>query len=253
MTLPLPKSVAEVAALIDHSLLHPTMTDAQVRSGLEFTLKNGCASACVKPYSVPEAAAILRGSKSKVCAVVGFPHGNSHVGIKVTEARRAISEGSTEIDVVVNIGKVTSGDWRYVSNELKEFNHACVSEGAIVKVIFENDYLKEAEIIRLCELCTEHDVAFVKTSSGFGYVKQPNGDYNYLGATDEHLKLMRKHSGPKVGIKAAGGVRSFEDVMRVIPLGVTRIGAGSTAAILDAARARFEGGPAGAASKVDGY
>jgi deoxyribose-phosphate aldolase len=197
----------------------------------------------VKPYAVPQSAAALAGSTTAVCAVAGFPHGNSHVALKVAEAERAIREGATEIDVVANAGKVLGGDWAYVSDELKAVNAACTAHGAILKVIFENDYLQDEPIIRLCELCTELGVAFVKTSTGYGFVKQPDGDYNYRGATDHHLRLMRQHSGPGVQIKAAGGVRSLDDVLRVRALGVTRIGATATEAILAEAVRRGLSGP----------
>jgi deoxyribose-phosphate aldolase len=144
---------------------------------------------------------------------------------------------------VVNIGKVLAGDWSYVSAEIKAVNTACVGRGALLKVIFENDYLQEAHIIRLCEICTEHGAAFVKTSTGYGFVKQPGGDYNYRGATDSHLVLMRKHSGPQVQIKAAGGVRTLDDLLRVRALGVTRVGATATEAMLAEAVKRGLPGP----------
>lgn len=242
-----PQTLEQIAKLIDHSLLHPTMTDQHIRTGLEIARRYGCATACVKPYSVPMAKSVLAGSGVGVCVVVGFPHGNSQPEIKVAEAMRAIDDGATEIDVVVNIGKVLSGDWNYVANELGVFNRACVERGAIVKVIFENDYLQDSHIIRLCEICTEKEIAFVKTSSGYGYVKQPSGDYNYKGATEAHLALMRKHSGPKVQVKAAGGVRSLDDVYRVVKLGVTRIGATATEAIIADAVKRGVPGKAPAA------
>ncbi len=235
-------SVLALARMIDHSLLHPTMTDEQLRAGLAIARRCSCATACVKPYAVPMSVAELAGSGVGVCAVAGFPHGNSHIGLKVAEAERAITEGATEIDVVVNIGKVLGGDWAHVSEELKAVATTCASRGAMLKVIFENDYLQDEPIIRLCELCTEHGIAFVKTSSGYGFVKQPNGDYNYRGATDHHLALMRRHSGPKVQIKAAGGVRTLDDLLRVHALGVTRIGATATEAILrEAIRRNFPG------------
>jgi deoxyribose-phosphate aldolase len=189
------------------------------------------------------AASALSGSGVAVCAVAGFPHGNNHTSLKIAEAERAIAEGATEIDVVVNIGKVLGGEWAYVSAEIKAVNAACLGRGAILKVIFENDYLQEAHIIRLCEICTEHRVAFVKTSTGYGFVKQPGGNYNYRGATDAHLTLMRKHSGPKVQIKAAGGVRTLDDLLRVRALGVTRVGATATEVILAEAVKRGLPGP----------
>lgn len=237
-------SVMDLARMIDHSLLHPAFTDDQVRAGIAIARRCACATACVKPYSVPVAAELLAGSGVAVCAVAGFPHGNSHIDLKVMEAQRAIQEGATEIDVVVNIGKVLGGDWDDVSTEIRIVNETCVSHGAILKVIFENDYLQDEHIIRLCEICTEHGAAFVKTSTGYGFVKQPGGDYNYHGATDDHLRLMREHSGPRVQIKAAGGVRTLDDLLRVRALGVTRIGATATEAILLEAVRRGLPGPA---------
>ena len=228
----MPPTFHDLAKLIDHSLLHPTMTDAQVRTGCELARKFGVASACVKPYSVPEATCRLAGSDVLVCAVTGFPHGNSHTGIKIAEAQRAMAEGAAEIDVVVNVGKVLGGDWGDVSAEIKAVNDAVVSGGAILKVIFENDYLQPEHIVRLCAICAEHRVAFVKTSTGYGFVKQPDGSYNYRGATDEHLKLMRKSCPPSVQIKAAGGVRTLDDLLRVRAIGVSRAGATATEAIL---------------------
>jgi deoxyribose-phosphate aldolase len=236
-------SVADLARMIDHSLLHPTLTDAQLLAGLAVARRCGCATSCVKPYAVPPAAAALAGSGVQVCAVAGFPHGNHHIAIKIAEAERAIAEGAAEIDVVVNVGKVLGGDWAYVSAEVKAVNEACVARGAILKVIFETDYLQEAHIVRLCEICTEHRVAFAKTSTGYGFVKQPGGDYNYRGATDAHLALMRRHCGPAVQIKAAGGVRTLDDLLRVRALGVTRVGATATEAILAAAIERGLPGP----------
>lgn len=231
-------SLPKLAKLIDHSLLHPTMTDAEITAGLELSRAYGVASACVKPYSVPLATKILAGSGVLVCAVVGFPHGNSTESIKISEAVEAIDGGSTEIDVVVNVGKVLGGEWSYVEHEIDAVNRAVTSRGAILKVIFENDYLEESHIIRLCEMCTKLRVAFVKTSSGYGFVKQDNGMYNYKGATIPHLKLMREHSGPDVQIKAAGGVRTLDDLLYVMSLGVTRVGATATKVMLEEAKAR---------------
>ncbi|MFN4243719.1 MAG: deoxyribose-phosphate aldolase [Tepidisphaerales bacterium] len=222
----------DLAKMIDHSLLHPTMTDAQVRAGCELSVKFGVATACVKPYSVPMAADIFAGTDVLVCAVAGFPHGNSHPAIKVAEAVRAIDEGAKEIDIVVNVGKVLGDDYAYVKSEVAEINAACISRGAILKVIFENDYLTETHIRRLCELCSEVGVAFVKTSTGYGFVKKPNGDYNYAGATEPHLRLMRQCCPPSVQIKAAGGVRTLDDLLKVRSLGVTRVGATATEAML---------------------
>jgi len=239
----------DLAKMIDHSLLHPTMTDEQVRDGCLLARRFGAASACVKPYSVPQAAELLAGSDVLVCAVAGFPHGNSHTGIKVAEAERAMAEGATEIDVVVNVGKVLGGQWDEVAAEVGTVNEACVARGAALKVIFENDYLQDDHIVRLCEVCSAAGVAFVKTSTGYGFVKQPDGSYNYKGATDAHLRLMRRHCPTAVRIKAAGGVRTLDDMLKVRAIGVSRIGATATEAILrDAIRRGYGPVPPG----VDG-
>jgi deoxyribose-phosphate aldolase len=140
--------------------------------------------------------------------------------------------------MVVNVGKVLSEDWDYFSQEIKAINDAVVNHNAILKVIFENDFLEDRHIIRLCEICSTHSVAFVKTSTGYGFVKQANGTYSYQGATDHHLRLMRKHCSPSVQIKAAGGIRSLDDLLRVKELGVTRIGATATENILKEAKRR---------------
>lgn len=232
-------TIIQIAKMIDHSLLHPTMTDADILSGLKIAKENNVATACVKPYLIPLAKQELAGTDVKVCPVIGFPHGNSTTDIKVTEAIAATEAGGAEIDMVVNIGKVLGGDWEYVTQEIDAINQAVVSRGAILKVIFENDYLQSEHIVRLCEICTKLGVTFVKTSTGYGFVKQSDdGSYNYLGATVKDLKLMRQHSGPQVQIKAAGGVRTLDDLLHVMSLGVTRIGATATVAILKDAKNR---------------
>ena len=231
-------SLKSLAKMIDHSLLHPTMTDATIVAGCELAKKYAVATACIKPYAIQMARRVLDGSDVAVCAVVTFPHGNSATIIKVKEAEQAVSEGATEIDMVVNIGKVLGGDWGYVSDEIKAINETVVSRGALLKVIFENDYLEDAHIVRLCEICAQHAVAFVKTSTGYGFVRQENGMYAYKGATDHHLRLMRAHCPETVQIKAAGGVRTLDDLLRVRALGVARIGATATEAILEEAKRR---------------
>jgi deoxyribose-phosphate aldolase len=233
-------TVRDISKMIDHSLLHPTMTDEDLKAGCALALKYDAASVCIKPYSVKMAAEILRGSDVLVCTVIGFPHGNSTIAIKVAETRQACKDGATEIDMVVNIGKVLSEDWRYVKKEIHAINKKCLKHGAILKVIFENDYLpKDKQKIKLCQICSTVGVAFVKTSSGYGFVKQDNGDYNYKGATEHDLKLMRKHSAPNVQIKGAGGIRTLDDLLKVRAWGVTRIGATATASIVEEAKKRL--------------
>jgi deoxyribose-phosphate aldolase len=231
-------SLKELSKMIDHSLLHPTITDRAIASGCELARAYDVATACVKPFAILLAKSILDGSDVRVCAVVAFPHGNSSTTIKVREADEAVAAGALEIDMVINIGKALSEDWQYVSDEIKAVNLAVTRAGAILKVIFENDYLEDAHIIRLCKICSDLAVAFVKTSSGYGFVKQPNGFYAYAGATDHALRLMRAHSAPGVQVKAAGGVRTLDDLFRVRGLGVTRIGATATREILEDAKKR---------------
>ncbi len=228
-------SKLEIAKMIDHSLLHPTMDDRALRDGCELARKYNVASVCIKPYAVKMAVGILEGSDVMVGTVIGFPHGNSTLDVKVFETEKAIEDGAVEIDMVVNTGKVLSEDWNYVSGEIAAVVAITKKHGAALKVIFENDFLPEDKYkIRLCQICNELHVEFVKTSTGYGYVKQLDGSYNYKGATHHDLALMRKHAAPEVQVKAAGGVRTLEDTLKVRELGVTRIGATATEAIIHA-------------------
>ncbi|CAE6467833.1 unnamed protein product [Rhizoctonia solani] len=228
-------TLRDLSKMIDVSLLHPTMTDAEILSGLQNARTYDAAAACVKPYAVTLALEALEGTNVKVCPVIGFPAGNSTTAVKVFEATEVVKEGAHEVDMVINIGKVLSGEWDYVTEEIKQINDTVTSGGAILKVIFETDYLQDPDIIRLCQICSSLDIAFVKTSTGYGFKKQPNGMYNYAGATDHNLKLMRQHSNEKVQVKAAGGVRTLDDLLRVRALGVTRVGATATREILQEA------------------
>lgn len=233
-------SPADIASMIDHSLLHPTMTDAELRAGCELAKKYQTASVCIKPYAVKLAAELLEGSGVLVGTVIGFPHGNSAVAVKVFETELACKDGAVEIDMVVNVGKVLGEDWDYVRDEIRAIHEACVKHGAILKVIFENDYLPQDKYkIRLCEICSEVGAEYVKTSSGYGFVKGPDGKYSYDGATDYDLKLMRKHSAPEVAVKAAGGLRTLDDILRARELGVTRVGASATETIMLDAQKRL--------------
>ena len=229
--------VKELAKMIDHSLLHPTMTDTDLIEGCNLAKHYDVASVCIKPYYVKQAAELLKGSDVLVCTVIGFPHGSSTTENKIAETVQACKEGATEIDMVVNIGKVLSADWDYVSSEIIAIHNACKEGNAILKVIFENDFLPGDEPkIKLCEICSNAGVEFVKTSTGYGFVKGADGKYSYEGATDKDLILMRKHSAPSVQIKAAGGIRSLDGLLRVKALGVTRIGATATATMLEDAK-----------------
>ena len=228
----------DLSKMIDHSLLHPTMTDADIRKGCELARRYNVATACVKPYAIALARSILSGSTVAVCAVIGFPHGNSSTRNKVIEADEAARAGGAEIDMVINIGKALGGDWAYVRAEIKAINDVVVANGALLKVIFENDYLADSHIIKLCEICSAVGVAYVKTSTGYGFVKQDNGSYAYKGATVPQLRLMRRHCPASVQIKAAGGVRTLDDLLLVRSVGVSRIGATATQVILEEARRR---------------
>jgi deoxyribose-phosphate aldolase len=231
-------TVKELAKMIDHSLLHPTMTDKQILEGCAIARAHDTATVCVKPYAIGMAREALAGCDVKVCAVIGFPHGNSTMGIKVIEAESAVLAGAPEVDMVINIGKALGGDWNYVSREISLINQAVVAHGAILKVIFENDYLEDDHIIKLCEICSAATVAFVKTSTGYGFVKQSNGMYTYRGATEHAVNLMRTHCAPGVQIKCAGGVRFLDQLLRMRELGCTRSGATTTAEMLGEARKR---------------
>lgn len=230
----------QLAKMIDHSILHPTMTDIDLARECEVAKKYHVASVCVKPYAVEKAAKILRGSDVLVGCVIGFPAGNSTTMVKAFEAEEACLNGAVEIDMVINIGKALQGDWKYIKNEIREVTEACHQYKAIVKVIFETDYVtKEEDIVKLCQICTEVGADYVKTSSGFGFVKQPNGDYNYAGATLPVLELMKKNIGPKVKVKAAGGVRTLDQLLAVQAAGCSRCGATATITIMEDAVKRF--------------
>ena len=232
--------VKELAKMIDHSILHPTLTDEDLRRECEVAKKYDTASVCVKPYAVKQAVELLKGSNVLVGCVIGFPAGNSSIDVKVFETEKACQDGAVEIDMVINIGKALQGDWNYIKEEIRSVTEVSHKHNAIVKVIFETDFVTQTEDkIKLCEICTEVGADYVKTSSGFGFVKQTDGSYNYTGATLDDLKLMRKHSGPNVKVKAAGGVRTLEDLIKVKEAGATRSGATATIQMLDAAMERF--------------
>ncbi len=227
--------------MIDHSILHPTMTDEDLRRECEVAKKYDVASVCVKPYAVKQAAELLKGSDVLVGCVIGFPAGNSAIEVKVFETEVACNDGAVEIDMVINIGKALQGDWDYIEQEIGAVTQKCHENGAIVKVIFETDYVtKKEDIIKLCEICTRVDADYVKTSSGFGFVKGDDGKYSYEGATIPNLKLMKESVGPKVKVKAAGGVRTLDGLLAVQEAGCSRCGATATVKILEDAKERFE-------------
>jgi deoxyribose-phosphate aldolase len=233
------KQLRAIAKLIDHAELHPSLTDHEIAAGCEMAGEFHVASVCVKPYAVPLAASILDDSDVAVGTVVGYPHGGHATNVKVEEALRACSQGAAELDMVVNIGKVLGDDWDYVEQEIRLIYEAATSQEALLKVIFENAYLMEDRFkIRLCEICGDIGVAFVKTSTGFGFVKQADGGMRAIGAKDYDLQLMRKHCPEHVGIKASGCIRTFDSVLHMKGLGATRIGTSSTQVILEEAITR---------------
>lgn len=233
--------VKELTKMIDHSILHPTMTDEDLKKECEVAKKYDVASVCVKPYAVKQAVELLKGTDVFVGCVIGFPAGNSAIQVKVFETENACNDGAVEIDMVINIGKVLQGDWDYIEEEIGAVTQKCHENGAIVKVIFETDYVtKKEDIVKLCEICTKVGADYVKTSSGFGFVKGEDGKYSYEGATIPNLKLMKESVGPKVKVKAAGGVRTLDGLLAVQEVGCSRCGATTTVKILEDAKARFE-------------
>ncbi len=234
--------VKELAKMIDHSILHPTMTDEDLRRECEVAKKYDVASVCVKPYAVKQAVDLLKGSDVLVGCVIGFPAGNSAIEVKVFETEVACNDGAVEIDMVINIGKALQGDWDYIEKEIGAVTQKCHENGAIVKVIFETDYIsKKEDLVKLCEICTKVSADYVKTSTGFGFVKGTDGKYSYEGATIPNLELMKKSVGPGVKVKAAGGVRSLEGLLEVQKAGCSRCGATATIAILEDAKKQFGG------------
>lgn len=213
----------EIAAMIDHSLLKPFLTDKEIIEGCKTADKYQVASVCVRPSDVKLAAEILKKSSVLVTTVIGFPHGTTTTKAKLEEAKEAICNGAAELDVVINIGKMKSGEYGYVSSDLKPIVKQAHKHDVKIKVIFENCYLTDNEIKKACEICNELDVDWVKTSTGYG-----TG-----GAEAKHIKIMREHAKPTVQVKAAGGVRTLDQAIEMRQLGCTRIGATATIEILE--------------------
>jgi deoxyribose-phosphate aldolase len=218
-----------IAKMMDHSLLQQTVTDEELEAGCQLARSYDVASVCIKPYAVPLAGRILAGSTVAVGTTIGFPHGGHVTAIKVAEAEQAMADGARELDMVVNIGKVLSKDWKYVAADIAAVVEAAHRKGALVKVIFENCFLANEHKEQLCRICGEVRADFVKTSTGYGAT----------GATDEDLRLMRRCAPPHVQVKAAGGVRSYERLLAVRALGVTRVGATATKEILEDCKAHL--------------
>jgi deoxyribose-phosphate aldolase len=238
-------SYADLAKMIDHSLLQPTLTGGDLAAGCRLALAYDVASVCILPYYLRQCAELLRGSDVQASTTIGFPHGGHATAIKLAEARQALADGGQELDMVVNISQVLTGAWDYVRQDIAAVVRAAHDAGAKVKVIFENCYLRDEHKIRLCEICGELKADWVKTSTGYG-----SG-----GATIDDLVLMRKHAPSRVQVKAAGGVRDLDTLIKIRELGVSRCGASRTKEMLDECRRRL-GLPAiyvAAAGSAQGY
>jgi len=236
-------SERDIAKTIDHSLLRPELDDAFIEAGCRLAATYDVASVCVRPADVRRATALLAGTDVAVGTTIGFPHGNHRTETKVFEARQALADGATELDMVLPIGALRSGRDADVQADIAAVVEVAHAAGAIVKVIFENAYLTDDEKIRACRLAEAAGADFVKTSTGFA----PSG------ATHHDLRLMRANTSAHVGIKAAGGVRSLDALLEVMALGVTRIGATATEAIILEFRARKAGAaPSGVAPAAVG-
>ncbi len=219
-------SYEQFSKMIDHSLLQPTLTDAELEKGCQVALEYNVASVCIKPYYVKRCAEILKNSTVLASTTIGFPHGGHLTKIKVAESIAAMADGAIELDMVVNIGKVLSKEWKYVTDDIRAVVDVAHQAKSIVKVIFENCFLADEHKEMLCKICGDVGADFVKTSTGYGAT----------GAVDEDLKLMRRCSPKHVQVKAAGGVRSFDRLLAVRDIGVTRVGATATQPILDGAK-----------------
>jgi deoxyribose-phosphate aldolase len=213
----------EVARLIDHTLLKPEATPAQIERLCDEARRYGFASVCINPVHVKLAAEKLKGSGVAVCTVAGFPLGATTTTAKVCEARQAMADGATEVDMVIYIGALKAGDHEAVQGDIAAMAAACHAGGALLKVIIEAVLLSDEEKVIACRLAQAAGADFVKTSTGFA-----GG-----GATVEDVRLMRQTVGPQMGVKAAGGVRSYADVMAMVEAGATRIGASAGVAIVE--------------------
>ena len=221
---------ADISKMIDHSLLNPTLTVPELEAGCQLAIKYDVASVCILPYYQKRCAEILKGSAVKASTTIGFPHGGHTTAIKLAEARQALADGCEELDMVVNISQVLSGNWDYVRQEIKGVVDLAHIAGQKVKVIFENAYLKDEHKIHLCQICGDVKADWVKTSTG----------YAPSGATMDDLKLMRKHAPPHVQVKAAGGIRDLDTLLAVREIGVSRCGASRTKEMLDETKRRLE-------------
>jgi deoxyribose-phosphate aldolase len=222
-------SYEDIAGMIDHSLLNPTLSTEQLEAGCRLAADYSVASVCILPYYVRRSVEILEGASVVPGTTVGFPHGGQTSAVKLSEAERAMTDGALELDAVVNISQVLSEHWDYVKTEIRELVGLTHRAKKKIKIIFENCYLNTEQKIRLCEICGDVGADWVKTSTGYGA----------SGATLEDLRLMRLYSPSEVQVKAAGGVRDLDQLLEIRALGVTRVGASATQLILDECRRRL--------------
>ena len=223
-----PHSYHDIAKMIDHSLLAPTMRVADFETGIQLALDYDVASVCIVPSYLKRCAELLAGSDVKPSTTIGFPHGGQTTAAKVAESRLALDDGAVELDMVINPNRALSGDWDYVRADIRAVLEETRGRGQKLKVIFETCYLSGAQKIQLCEICGELGADWVKTSTGFGT----------SGATLDDLRLMRAHSPAAVQVKASGGVRDLDFVLAAREIGVTRCGSSRTAEILNEYRRR---------------
>lgn len=221
-----------VVSLIDHAVLHPTQTSSDVREACAMAAELAIASVCVKPSHVSLAAKQLDGSAAVASTVIGFPHGGTSTAAKVAETIAACGDGAREVDMVANVGAALACEWQLVGDDIAAVVSAAKDQGAITKVIFETGLLPDDTTKRkLCELSEAASAAFVKTSTGFGFVKGPDGALASTGATVEDVRLMRAACSDTVAVKASGGIRSYEDALAMVEAGATRLGTSGTRAI----------------------
>lgn len=216
-------TLEQVAKTIDHSILKPDFTYSDVEAGAALALKFNTASYCIRPMDVAAAAKALAGSTVNVCTVIGFPHGSTTSATKVFETNDAIANGATEIDMVLNVSALLSGDYDYVEKDIRGVVEAAHSKGASVKVIFETAFLNDEQIIKACELTESAGADYVKTSTGFASE----------GATTHNVALMKKTVGDRLKVKSSGGVRTLDQLIDYMDLGVTRSGSSATAQVLE--------------------
>lgn len=225
-------SLADIAIMIDHSLLRPDITTEELYEGIEVAKKYNAATVCVRPYDIEIAVRETADSPVKVSTTVGFPHGANTTAVKIFEAEKAMDLGVFELDMVLPVGRLKSNDYAYVEADIQAIVDVAHARGAVVKVIFDNCYLSKEQIVKACQICEKVGADYVKTSTG----------YSPGGATLEDVRLMRASCSPKVSVKAAGGIRTLDQLLQFRAAGARMIGTRSTKEILEEAEARDKAG-----------